>query len=296
MRFANVRQLGTGQGGIRATRWHWQQSLVPAVIVAGCLVLTGGIFQSLSSAAKDVPVTGGRRWLSIQQIRGQVTLQGRPAKVGDRLQSVGQTLVTGNKSTAVLTLDDGISPVRVTENTELRIKTLKNQPDGGKITVLTVTRGQVRFQVRPFTHRSSRLNVETPAGVAAVRGTIFGVGVRPEGGTDVFTRKGAVAVSARDRTVLVTKGRTSKISPGQSPQLLPVNTNLDLQTLVSSGNQVKVVAQYDPVNTLWMNNQQVTVEQDGRLDAMFPIPANRRLRLVVRNPLGRQQVYDLAIP
>ncbi len=293
MRLGGIRQFSPGQ----SPHWlRWQQSLLPAVILAGGLVLTGSLVRGVSSAAKDVPVAGGRRWIAIQQIRGQVTLQGRPAKVGDRLESVGQTLKTGDRATAILTLDDGISPVRVTENTELRVKTLKNQPDGGKVTVLNVTRGQVRFQVRPFTHRSSRLNVETPSGVAAVRGTIFGVGVRPEGGTEVFTRKGAVAVSAQDRMVMVTKGRTSKIRPGQSPQLLPVNTTLDLQTLVSSGNQVKVVAQYDPVNTLWMNNQQLTVEQDGRLDAMFPIPANRRLRLEVRNPLGRKQVYDLAVP
>ncbi len=293
MRLGNLRQFRAGQ----SPNWlHWQRSLLPAVILAGGLLLTGGIVRSLSSAAKDVPVTGGRRWLAIQQIRGQVTLQGRPAKVGDRLTTVGQTLKTGDRATAVLTLDDGISPIRVTENTELRIKTLKNQTDGGKVTVLGVTRGQVRFQVRPFTHRSSRLEVETPAGVAAVRGTVFGVGIRPEGGTEVFTRKGAVAVSAQNRMVMVTKGRTSKIRLGQSPQLQPINTYLDLQTLVTDGNQVKVVAQYDPVNTLWMNNQQITVEQDGRLDTMFPVPGNRRLRLEVRNPLGRKQVYDLAVP
>uniref|UniRef100_A0ACD5H295 FecR domain-containing protein n=1 Tax=Desertifilum tharense IPPAS B-1220 TaxID=1781255 RepID=A0ACD5H295_9CYAN len=53
-----------------------------------------------------------------------------------------------------------------------------------------MTGGQARFRVRRFNHPGSSLEIETPAGSSAVRGTEFGVSVHPDGKTGIATREG----------------------------------------------------------------------------------------------------------
>ncbi|MCC3417477.1 MAG: hypothetical protein JGK28_05805, partial [Microcoleus sp. PH2017_07_MST_O_A] len=44
---------------------------------------------ALPLLAREIQLPGSR-WVEVRQVRGSVTYQGRPAKVGDRLTTAGQ--------------------------------------------------------------------------------------------------------------------------------------------------------------------------------------------------------------
>ncbi len=181
--------------------------------------------------------TATGRSIEIQEIRGTVTFKGRPAVVGDRLLAPGDEIITGPDSTARLAIDNNIGIVEVAEQTAVRISNLSSSADGEKDTAIFVSRGRVRLSIRktaattPATNtstiflpnqivslntfsglgkssqvaqktrsaRTAPIRVETPEGVAGVRGTSFGVSVGPDGKTGVDTIEGAVAVSGQHR-------------------------------------------------------------------------------------------------
>ncbi|MCS6814548.1 MAG: FecR domain-containing protein, partial [Cyanobacteria bacterium] len=136
------------------------------------------------------------RWLEVRQVFGNVTyLKGgssRRAKVGDRLQVVGDGLRTEPNASVRLAIDTEVGFVTIQEKTTVRIQGLQVAPDNGRITRLHVSGGQVQVQVRPFTHRGSRLEVTTPSSVSGVRGTQFGITVQPNGRTGLATLEGSV--------------------------------------------------------------------------------------------------------
>ncbi|WP_199305653.1 FecR family protein [Pseudanabaena sp. FACHB-2040] len=222
------------------------------------------------------------------------------ARVGTRLQAVGDTVRTGSGSSTVLAVDTGIGFVSVAENTAVRVEQLQTAPNGGKITRLRVTGGQARLQVRPFTNGDSRLEIETPAGVSGVRGTTFGVSVHPDGKTGVATLEGSVVTAAEGQSVAVNTGYQSLVIPGEPPlppTPLTDNTQLDLRVLVAVNNQtVRVAGQVDPVNLLLIADTPQLVERNGQFDIRVPRPQNQRIKAVVITPLGAKQTYELAVP
>lgn len=250
---------------------------------------------------QDLQLPNNQRWLEVQQLSGTVNYrQGetfRSARVGDRLQQVGHGIVTALQSTSVLDLDTDIGNVRVAENTSLRVKTLTVIADGGRVTALTVDRGQARLQVRRFTHPSSSLEVETPAGVAAVRGTIFGVSVDDIGKTGVATLVGQVDASAQGETVTVNPGFVTVIVPGEPPtpprpldrvlQFRPRNIQRTSGGIILSG-------QADPANLVVVNGQTVETSANGRFSTFVSAsPLNRLVEVVVRNPVGDERTHTL---
>ena len=245
-----------------------------------------------------------RRWIEIRQLIGTVfSLQGqtsRPAQMGTRLVQVGDGILTGPRSSTVLAVDNGISFINVSENTTLRIQQLSTNPDGGHVTRLAVTGGQVRLNIRPFTHPSSRLEIQTPAGISGVRGTDFGLSIQPDGKTGVATLEGSVVSSAEGESVMVSAGLQSLIIPG-APPTPPVplrnDTRLRLRRLTAIDNQrARIVAQVDPVNLVLINDQPQTLSPDGLLDVTVPIPSDRSVTTIVVTPLGSRQIYALAVP
>lgn len=56
---------------------------------------------------------------------------------------------------------------------------------------------------------------------------------------------------------------------------------------------VRVVAEVDPLSLVFLNGQAVDTNPRGQLETVVPIPDNSVIRLVVRSPLGTQQVYEL---
>ena len=276
-----------------------------SLIRAASPFLVGGAIAIAMSATVAAPLrVRVNRWLEVRQAVGNVVYQKgnsrRPARVGTKLQSVGEHLRTGARSRAVLAVDTGIGFVNVSANTNLRVQQLQTARDGGRITRLQVLSGQAQLRVRKFTNRSSRLEIQTPAGISGVRGTQFGVSVDPTGKTGVATLEGSVVAQAQGRSVPVNAGFQSLIVKGEPPSPpvpLRDDTRLDIQRLVSESDGVgRMAGRVDPVNLLVINDRPQAVDRAGRFDLRVPLTAQRRIVATVVTPLGKQQVYELVIP
>lgn len=243
------------------------------------------------------------RWLEVRNPNGQVFYHreqtSQVARSGMRLQGVGDAIITKKQSSTKLALDNGIGFIQVGENTTLNVQQLQTTKNGGRITKLQVTSGQVRLQVRRFTDQESRLEIQTPAGISGVRGTEFGVNVQPNGNMAVATLNGGVATIAQGQSVLVKAGFQNLTIPGQPPaKPVPIRENpyLNIIQLVAQGNQVRIVGSIDPVNILAIAQKTQTTDLNGKFDITLPLPANRKVEAVVVTPLGKKQLYELAVP
>jgi len=244
-----------------------------------------------------------KRWIDVQSVSGNVTLINRngreSARVGQRLQSVGDGIATGAQSSATLNLDSGIGTLQVSENSQFTIQEIQNN-DGGAQTKLNVSRGQVRLKLRTFTNPNSRLEIFTPAGVTGVRGTDFGVSILPSGKTGVATLRGKVAAVAQGKTVEIDRGFQSSITPGSAP-LPPVplrdNPSLDIQVFSKEDNgQVHIVAQTDDINLISIGEKVIEPNAQGIVDFRLSIGGDRSVQLLVTTPLGKQQNYQILVP
>ncbi|MEA5582405.1 FecR family protein [Nodularia harveyana UHCC-0300] len=256
-----------------------------------------------ASATDDQLQVKVKRWLEVRQPVGEVLYSrgktSQPATSGLRLQAVGDTITTKKNSSAVLSIDIGTGLIKISENTIINIQKLERGEKGEQITQLQVKAGQVRLQLRPFTNPASRLEIESPAGVAGVRGTDFGVNVQQNGTMGVATLTGSVATNAEGQTVLVNAGFQNITIPGEPPsQPVPLqeNTDLNIRELSANGNQVRIVGTVDPVNLLIIAQQEQKTDVNGKFDVTVPFLPNRRVEAVVVTPLGTKQLYELAIP
>ena len=275
-----------------------RRSLLAAVIL--------GCFISVAAAYGQALTLRGDRWLSIAEITGQVelmTAQGerRQAIRGDRLVSVGDRLLTGPNSSARLDIDQNSGYVNVAENSQLYVQTLSITKNGGRVTEIAVTQGQVRLRIRRLTNPDTRIEIHTPAGVSGVRGTEFGVAVQPNGQTGIATLEGSVAARAQGQTVMVTEETQSSIYPGEAPTP-PAPLTDDPTLLVESLAEIpgtrkaRVVGSTDSINLLEVNQRLQTLGRDGKFDLEVSFTANRRIEALVTTPLGTEQLYELVVP
>lgn len=272
----------------------------------------------------------GSRWLTVDRLSGSVYItpyrgRSRQARRGDRLANVGDSLATGSNASAQLEVDLQTGFVMLAENTQVQVQALSITRSGGRITELTVNRGQVRLRVRTLTVPDSRLEIHTPSGVSGVRGTDFGVSVQLDGQTGVATLEGSVATSAQGKTVAVVADTQSVIYPGEPP--IPPEPLRDDPTLFverlsflpgSSATSrtdtpmVRLVGYTDKVNLLKINSDLKQLSRTGRFDLVVPLfedsavnrsedrsgsrSGNRYLQATVTTPLGTEQQYELVVP
>ncbi|MBD6619798.1 FecR domain-containing protein [Komarekiella sp. 'clone 1'] len=270
---------------------------------AGLMVVMVGLVIAFHALAADPLRVKSDQWLEVRRPTGQVIYSrgqtSQPVHNGMRLKSVGDTITTKQASSVVLGIDRGTGFVKVAENTTITVQKLETGNKGQRITELQVLSGQVNLQVRPLTHNASRVEIKTPAGVAGVRGTEFGVSVQNDGKMGVGTKKGAVATSAQGQTVLVKAGFQNLTIPGQPPSAavpLREDTRLNVTQLLARDRQVQIVGTVDPVNLLLINQQPQNVNSNGRFDITVPLPSNRKLEATVLTPLGTKQLYQLVVP
>ncbi|MGG6296487.1 FecR family protein [Leptolyngbya sp. AN02str] len=263
---------------------------------------------AFTSAVSQVVPVRVNRWIEVRQISGTVNFfQGgssRAARVGDRLQTVGDGIATAPGATAILAVDTGIGFVNVTENTRVQVQALAYAPDDGRITRLFVSQGQVRLQIRQFTNPGSELEIQTPAGTSAVRGTEFGVAVQQSGKTGVATLEGSVETAAQGEIVPVSAGFQNFTIPGEPPSpAVPLRDDTSLQRridriIVNGRRQVRLVGQVDPVNTVLVEGRPQTTTRDGEFTLLFsPQRGQQSPRISVITPLGRRQdyIFDISI-
>ncbi|MCC3408219.1 MAG: FecR domain-containing protein [Microcoleus sp. PH2017_10_PVI_O_A] len=281
--------------------------------------------------------TAGRS-LEIQEIRGTVTFKGRPAAVGDRLLAPGDEIITGPNSTARLAIDNNTGIVEVAEKTAVRISDLSST-SGENDTAIFVGRGRVRLSIgktaaptasaqtsaiilpnqiaalntfsglgkseriaqQKKSARTAPVRVETPQGVAGVRGTSFGVSVGPDGKTGVETIEGSVGVSAKnDSEVVVGGGNATEIfpqTPPAPPSASPRLAELKVRSLFRlGGNIYRLSGQINPIDIIYVNNQAIKIDRQGKFTIQGILPASRRLKIVVRGSSVREKHYSLAVP
>ena len=273
------------------------------LLVASSLAAVGLTLSPTIAQSQRLALPRAERWLEVDYLQGNVTLveaqSQRPAKLGDRLQQIGSGLATAALSASTLRFDSDIGVIQVAENSRLQVSNMAVLENGARVTALRIDQGQARLQVRRFNNPNSSLEVDTPAGTAAVRGTTFGVAVNPSGKTSVGTTAGVVDAQAQGVSVTINPGFASIIVPGEPPSSpIPLDRALNLQVRSSTrdGGRIRIVGQINPANQLLINSRPVNTRADGRFSILVPTQPRRRLALLtVQNPLGAQRDYQLVL-
>ena len=150
------------------------------------------------------------------------------ATVGMSLE-VGDTIKTGDDSGAEITFFDG-STIELEAGTQIEIASLDSSPDTGTKTItLMQTIGTTISRVTKLLDPASTYAIETPTGVAAVRGSMMIVRIifndpNYADGTVLITNlEGHIWAVWQGVELQIPEGRTCVIRPGQLPELIPLN-------------------------------------------------------------------------
>jgi ferric-dicitrate binding protein FerR (iron transport regulator) len=146
------------------------------VIFPAILILT-----FLYGCKQNLELTPQKAILSF--IIGEVLIDGQPATLNQEIKSQ-MTISTGEKSRAEVRIGTG-SGIQVRENSNVKLVTEQSQ------WTTEVTEGAVLNLFRP----GSRYQLRSPAGVIAIRGTIFYVHHYPDGSQYVCTCNGTTGIS-----------------------------------------------------------------------------------------------------
>jgi len=141
----------------------------------------------------------------------------------------GDSIKTGDDSGADITFFDG-STIELQAGTEIEVVTLDISTDTGSTTItLQQTIGTTISRVTKLLDPASRYEIETPDGVAAVRGSVMIVQVtETEDGTTLITKiinqEGDICAIANGVELQIPEGRTCIIISGQPPELIPLES------------------------------------------------------------------------
>ncbi|NET49281.1 MAG: FecR domain-containing protein [Merismopedia sp. SIO2A8] len=243
------------------------------------------------------------RWIEVEALSGTVSYQQagsiEPAEVGDRLQQVGDAIRTDQNGRATLRLDTDAGRIDVAPETSIRVQQLTSTSDGGKITRLQVMEGHARLQVTPFNHPDSALEIETPAGTAAVRGTTFGLNVDQDGTMSLATLEGEVWVEAQGEGVSIQPGFRTVVIPGNVPQFPQTQTQGALLTpkiLQEVEGRAELRVHIIPGTLVTVDGVTTSIGPTGELNLTVPMPENRTIAISLLAPSGQRQEYQLIIP
>jgi hypothetical protein len=159
----------------------------------------------------------------------------RRAHLGDRLRSRDLVATSPTTRAALRFTSDG-SLLRVNPGSQLRIR---SEREGGSLMrTLELEFGEVWARV----HRSegSGFHVQTPSGVAAVKGTEFLVRVDPEGRTTVLTLEGIVTFFNAGGSVDVTAGRRVSVASSDEPPVAEPATAEELREVSENASDAPV--------------------------------------------------------
>jgi hypothetical protein len=150
------------------------------------------------------------------------------AEVGMSLE-VGDAIKTSDGSGAEITFFDG-STIELEAGTQIEIDSLDISPDTGATTItLMQTLGTTISRVTKLLDPASSYEIETPTGVAAVRGStmivqiIFDDLIYEDGTTLVTNLEGNVLAIGQGVELHIPNGRQGIIRPRQLPELISVN-------------------------------------------------------------------------
>jgi hypothetical protein len=127
----------------------------------------------------------------------------------------GYAVKTG-ATPAGITLFDG-STIEIGPSTDLDLSELDDGRGAATVVHLKQEVGKTISRVKRLADAAARYEIETPAAVAAVRGTTMLVEVAADGTTLVGNIDGSVSVIARGVEVALPPGTHSVVTPGQPP-------------------------------------------------------------------------------
>src|SRR3954468_9798287 len=142
--------------------------------------------------------------------------QGGPAQIGQRLHN-GDQLATSENTRAALRFTDDGSILRV--NPSSRVRLTSGDERGVVVRTLELEFGELWARVSH--HDGTTLRVQTPAGVAAVKGTEFVVRVDSNGVTTVLTLEGVVEFFSAAGRVDLPAGSKVVVDSTQAPRVQP---------------------------------------------------------------------------
>lgn len=105
---------------------------------------------------------------------------------------IGSRIRTGRDGTAVVVVVSGAA-MHVSENSDVTISSMSSSPEKRKALV-SLKSGTVSALIDPKRSKQTDFKIQTPQGVAAARGTFYGVTVK-NGKTYVGVKKGKVGVA-----------------------------------------------------------------------------------------------------
>lgn len=161
-----------------------------------------------------------REWLRnervqarIEAVGGQATVDGRPAQPGAAVGE-GARFDTRGEDTVVLSLPDG-TQLRIPPDSRVRLERLRAYHSDRAIEALIeLERGGIEPTSPP--NRPRPLEIRTPAGNAAVRGTTFRVRAANNDGF-IEVLEGAVAADSRAGDTVVDASNGAVVSPVKPP-------------------------------------------------------------------------------
>ncbi len=150
------------------------------------------------------------------EVQDEGTSEFRPAVDGETLE-VGDTVRTGPESRALVTFFEG-STLEMEPEAEVTMQRLEGEGEGGFFTQIGQAAGVTWHRVVEFADPGSRYEVETPAGVAAVRGTLFQLEVKADGTTVADTVKGEVVMTNLGVVQTIGEGKRGIMRRNEAPE------------------------------------------------------------------------------
>ena len=105
---------------------------------------------------------------------------------------IGSRIRTGSDGTAVVIVVSGAA-MQIAENSDVILSSMSSTPEKRKAMV-TLKSGTISALIDPKRSKQTDFKIQTPQGVAAARGTFYGVTVK-NGKTYVGVKKGKVGVA-----------------------------------------------------------------------------------------------------
>lgn len=149
------------------------------------------------------------------KVKQETASNWRAAEKGLRLNS-GDVIKTAENSLAAIIFTDDKSLLKVRDNSMLAIRGKRSEQSVSKRLVCSL--GQFWLKV---SQQKSKLVVETPTGVAAVKGTEFYGVVDSDGNTTIVVIEGIVQLINKLGEALVKAGQSGKLTRNGAPQVFP---------------------------------------------------------------------------
>jgi hypothetical protein len=137
--------------------------------------------------------------------------------------AIGMTLLKGDKiktdnvSTASITFFDG-SIIELNGGTEISLDELiSKSASSSNIIKIGQTIGETSSKIVKLIDSAAQYDVDTPSGVAAVRGSQMVVIVEADGTTSVYNVEGSISFTAQGQEVMIPVGQVSSAKPGAVP-------------------------------------------------------------------------------